>query len=134
MVVNALASQVARTRGWRVVRREEQIAGMKGWGIRGFEGAVRDVADEMTAREKGLGIDVEEIADACVRCEKGTGEGTQGFFVVGFVREEREGGIGGEVRGASGNGNLATDDAAEDEEKKEEEEEEEEEEWEGFAE
>ena len=58
-----------------------------------------------------------ELAEACLRCEKGTGEGTQGFFVVGLVR-----GGGGEGGGE------------EEGEGEEEEEGGEEEEWEGFGE
>lgn len=142
VVVKALGSEVARKKGWRVLKREEQIEGMKTWGIRGLEGAARDVVDELlAAKEKGLGFDVEEIAEACIRCEKRTREATQGFFVAGFVREEGFGGIGGEVQGAPEDGDrghqgpssstVEMDEAAEE---KEEEEQEEEEEWEGFGE
>lgn len=102
---------------------------MKAWGIRGVEAAVRDVAD--AKEDKVLG----EMAEGCLRCEKGTEEGTQGFFVVGFVRDERAGGTRARVQGALEDGDcgqqrsqaLVTDDAAEEGDGKDEE-------WEGFAE
>ena len=96
---------------------------------------MKEVADgQLTAKEKeGLESDVEEIAEACIRCEKGTKEGTQGFFVVAFVRDEGSGGTsedGDRGHQQSSSSSLvslvATDDAAEEEEA--------EEEWEGFAE
>jgi len=34
-----------------------------------------------------VNIDAEEVAEACIRCAKGTDEGTMGFFVCGFVRD-----------------------------------------------
>ena len=80
VVTKALASSVAQERGWQILRRENQISGMKAWKIRGKVDACTDIDKaERTAKE--------EIADACIRCEKGTEEGTQGFFVAGFVRQ-----------------------------------------------
>lgn len=49
-------------------------------------------------------IDADDVADACIRCERGGVEGTIGFFVVGFVRdwegaeEGREVSLGKDVR------------------------------------
>jgi len=71
VVLRALASPIAKERGWRVLRRDEQVEGMKNWAVRGDVSACAGDA---------------EVAEACIRCEKGTGEGTMGFFVVGFVR------------------------------------------------
>jgi putative methyltransferase len=33
-------------------------------------------------------LDNAEVADACIRCDKSTEDGTMGFFVAGFVRDE----------------------------------------------
>ena len=76
VVVAVLASEVARTREWRILRREEQVDGLKAWKIRGNLQACASC------------VGAEDIAQACIRCEKYTGEGTQGFFVAGFVRDE----------------------------------------------
>lgn len=76
MVLRALASPIAKERGWRVLRRDEQVEGMKNWAVRGDVSACAGDA---------------EVAEACIRCEKGTGEGTMGFFVVGFVRDSVSG-------------------------------------------
>lgn len=79
VVMKALESSIAQEKGWRILRREEQISGMKIWKLRGKVDACLEVAnDEET--------DSAEIAEACIRCEKGTNEGTQGFFVAAFVR------------------------------------------------
>ena len=79
VVVAALSSDIARTRGWRILRREEQVDGMRKWHLRGQLGACK--------KPKGVSDwNASEIAEACIRCEKGTKDGTQGFFVVGFIR------------------------------------------------
>ena len=80
VVMKALASLTAQRKGWQILKREDQIAGMKAWNIRGRENACTDIVDDDSIRTG-------EIAEACIRCEKGTQEGTQGFFVVGFVRQ-----------------------------------------------
>lgn len=80
VVMKALESSIAQERGWQILRREEQSSGMKAWKIRGKVNACMDVA-------KDEEIDKVEIAEACIRCEKDTKEGTQGFFVAGFVRQ-----------------------------------------------
>ena len=72
VVMAALGSEVARRRGWRVLRREEQVSGMREWPVRG-------VVD-------GCGGD-EGVAGGCVRSYKGDGRGVMGFFVVAFVRD-----------------------------------------------
>ena len=81
VVLKALGSPTAKRRGWGVLRRDEQITGVRAWEIRGDLQACKEVMD---------GEDVEQIAEACIRCEKGTKEGTQGFFVAAFVRDGDE--------------------------------------------
>ena len=80
VVVRALESSIAQERGWQILRREEQTSGMRVWNIRGKADACMNIA-------KDKEIDSREIADACIRCEKGTEDGTQGFFVAGFARK-----------------------------------------------
>lgn len=75
VVVKALNSLIARTHGWRILPRDQQVSGMKTWHIRG------DLQACAAAVQDG-----QEIAEACIRCEKDTKEGTQGFFVAAFVR------------------------------------------------
>jgi putative methyltransferase len=79
VVLAALGSAVARDRGWKMLPRERQVAGMKAWDVRGNAGACGEGA-------AGL-----EIAEACLRCEKHTRAGTQGFFVAAFVRDVEPG-------------------------------------------
>ena len=90
VVMKALTSSIAQERGWRILKREDQIPGMKAWNIRGKVDAcftVNDIANDNNDDDGGRRIKKEEIAEACIRCEKGTREGTQGFFVAGFVRD-----------------------------------------------
>ena len=80
-VVNSvLQSEVAKLAGWRLLLREEQVAGMKDWPIRGQ-------ADPFRALTHGDGTLAEQLAEACIRCNMGTQEGTQGFFVAAFTRD-----------------------------------------------
>ncbi|KAI1344294.1 S-adenosyl-L-methionine-dependent methyltransferase [Xylariaceae sp. FL0016] len=72
VVLKALESDVAKTRGWRVMKRDEQVRGLRSWPVRGSVEA--------------SGGD-EEIADACIRSYKDDGRGVMGFFVAGFVRD-----------------------------------------------
>ena len=81
VVLKALCSPTAKRRGWDVLRRDEQISGMRAWEIRGDLRACKELMD---------GEGVEQIAEACIRCEKGTKEGTQGFFVAAFARHGDE--------------------------------------------
>ncbi|EXJ83553.1 hypothetical protein A1O1_07176 [Capronia coronata CBS 617.96] len=83
VVSRVLASEIARSRGWRVLRREEQPDGLRAWEHRG-------VADPAVVGSPALD---EEQLQACIRCYPGHEEGTMGFFVCGFVRAE-EGGTG----------------------------------------
>jgi putative methyltransferase len=83
VVFQALASSIANKRGWKILKREHQVDGMKKWNRRGVwedEKLERDVDEEQK----------QQVLDACIRCDKGTEEGTMGFFVAAFVREDNE--------------------------------------------
>ena len=74
VVQKALESAGAKERGWRLLKREEQIRGMREWTVRGSKDA--------------CGQD-EVLAEACIRANKGDEHGTMGFFLAGFVRDEK---------------------------------------------
>ena len=84
VVMKALLSSIAIDRGWKILPREQQVSGMAAWNIRGHESACKEVM--MSHGGPQTTAIVKEIATACIRCEKGTKDGTQGFFVAGFVR------------------------------------------------
>ena len=81
VVIKALLAPIAKERGWRILRRDEQPEGLKAWHIRGNATAC------YLHNEDGPSFDTKGVAEGCIRCDKGTMEGTQGFFVAGFVRE-----------------------------------------------
>ncbi|EON62348.1 hypothetical protein W97_01569 [Coniosporium apollinis CBS 100218] len=119
VVLSALQHSAAVGLGWRILRREEQVDGMRRWPVRGDVQAV-----EALPGGKWSGELAETVREACIRCEKGTGEGTMGFFVAGFVRDG-EGGppavreaANGDQGAAGGTSNVEGED---------------EEEWEGFS-
>lgn len=88
IVLRALSSPAANAGEWRILRREEQVDGARKWGIRGNRDAAVHVMGDLLGNENGkLIIHLDEVVDACIRCEKGTVEGTQGFFVAGFIRD-----------------------------------------------
>jgi putative methyltransferase len=83
VVFQALASSIAKERGWRILKRERQVEGMRVWKRRGiWEDNRINLALEEAYRQ--------EVLDGCIRCDKGTDEGTMGFFVAGFVRDSDE--------------------------------------------
>ena len=86
VVIKALNSPLAQQRGWHILQRDEQVSGMKAWAVRGHMG-------ECGGLLPGSIHTSEEISEACIRCNKGTKEGTQGFFVAGFVRDNVEGAV-----------------------------------------
>ncbi|KAI0432212.1 S-adenosyl-L-methionine-dependent methyltransferase [Xylaria sp. FL1042] len=96
VVLKALQSEVAVRRGWRIMKRDQQVRGMREWPVRGsLEASGGD----------------EEVAEACIRSYQGDGRGVMGFFVVGFVRDTGAEGSG--LKGATsqdptmnGNGTL----------------------------
>ena len=73
VVRKALDSNIAKERGWRIIRRESQIRGMRKWPVRG------DV--------KACGGDY-DLADSCIRANKDDEHGTMGFFLAGFTRDQ----------------------------------------------
>ena len=79
VVLSALHSDIARLVGWRILSRGEQIEGLRSWPVRGIVLACKNGSMEDSLAE--------DVADACIRCEKGTKDGTQGFFVAAFVRD-----------------------------------------------
>ncbi|KAF7713375.1 Uncharacterized protein PECH_001314 [Penicillium ucsense] len=87
VVARLLASDVAKERGWRLLRRDEQPEGLRRWNHRG----VRRDRDPETGAEldedESVAALTEEDLEACLRCWSGDSEGLGGFFVAGFVRE-----------------------------------------------
>ncbi|EGR52810.1 uncharacterized protein TRIREDRAFT_73918 [Trichoderma reesei QM6a] len=77
VVIRALASDIAKAKGWRILRREDQVSGLRDWPVRGLvEAAEGD----------------ETVAEGCIRSYKGDGRGVMGFFVAGFVRDSVDAG------------------------------------------
>ncbi|KAF4636444.1 hypothetical protein G7Y89_g1642 [Cudoniella acicularis] len=68
VVEAALSSEISKAKGWRLLKRDEQIRGMREWPVRGS-------------------CDDSDIAEACIRADKGDEHGTMGFFLAGFVRD-----------------------------------------------
>lgn len=83
VVFQALASSIAKERGWRILKRERQVEGMRVWKRRGIWEDNRSNLDLEEAYRQ-------EVLDGCIRCDKGTDEGTMGFFVAAFVRDSDE--------------------------------------------
>ncbi|RDW71095.1 S-adenosyl-L-methionine-dependent methyltransferase-14 [Coleophoma cylindrospora] len=71
VVMKALESDIAKKQGWRLLSREKQVTGMRDWPVRGSVEAANGNSP---------------LADACIRANKGDGNGTMGFFVAAFVR------------------------------------------------
>jgi putative methyltransferase len=72
VVKSALSSSIAKERGWRILKRDEQVRGMREWPVRGSLEACGEDA---------------QLAQACIRANKGDAHGTMGFFLAGFVRD-----------------------------------------------
>ncbi|KAI1173902.1 S-adenosyl-L-methionine-dependent methyltransferase [Nemania sp. FL0916] len=89
VVLKALQSEVAVTRGWRIMRRDQQVKGMREWPVRGS----LDASDGN-----------QEIGDACIRSYKDDGRGVMGFFVAGFIRDAEGDGAVDEKGGRPTNG------------------------------
>ncbi|KAF2161247.1 hypothetical protein M409DRAFT_69866 [Zasmidium cellare ATCC 36951] len=107
VVVQALLSDVAHSRGWRIMKRADQVDGMRRWHKRGSVDAARQAIAASTTEGGAKDFDAAEVADSCIRCEKGGEDGTMGFFVAGFVRDgdveiEPNGGRNGAVEEADG--------------------------------
>ena len=84
VVMKALNSVIVKRRRWRILSQDEQPDGLREWSIRGKVEACEAASGDRIP-------DAEVIAKSCIRCVKSTIEGTQGFFVAGFVRD-----VGGE--------------------------------------
>lgn len=84
VVLKALDSAIAQERHWRIRKREEQVSGAKTWAIRGDLNVCHEHFSHRNQHSAN------EIAEACIRCEKNTSEGTQGFFVAAFVRDDSD--------------------------------------------
>lgn len=86
VVERILASDVARERGWRLLRRDEQPVGLRQWKHRGVSEDRTNGATE--TNDKPMSVDLtHEDLEACLRCWSGDAEGLGGFFVAGFVRD-----------------------------------------------
>ncbi|TVY15680.1 25S rRNA (cytosine-C(5))-methyltransferase rcm1 [Lachnellula arida] len=72
VVKQALDSAIAKEKGWRILKRNDQIRGMREWPNRGS----LDACDGKTV-----------LAESCIRANKGDEHGTMGFFLAGFVRD-----------------------------------------------
>ncbi|KAK0113184.1 hypothetical protein ONS95_014883 [Cadophora gregata] len=72
VVQKALEHPVAKQAGWRILKRDEQIRGMKEWPVRGSR--------EACAVNQ-------ELAESCIRANKDDEHGTMGFFLAGFIRD-----------------------------------------------
>lgn len=119
VVFRALQSEVAKRRGWIVLPRKRQAAGLRTWHWRGVESAEGN-------GEHGLD---EEEREGCIRCWPGDDKGTMGFFVCGFVRDRHDARNGTLSKEKGLNGNRHSDEVnalASEEDQREEE-------WEGFA-
>jgi putative methyltransferase len=77
VVSKVLGSQVAKSRGWSVLRRQEQVSGLRDWVHRGVETTMTDGSLPLN----------DEVREACIRCHPGDEQGTMGFFLCGFVRD-----------------------------------------------
>lgn len=83
VVVKALLSDIARQQGWSIMKRSDQVDGMQRWHKRGHEVDARSAASGKASKKLNLA----EVAEACIRCDKAGDDGTMGFFVAGFVRD-----------------------------------------------
>ncbi|KAJ5094767.1 hypothetical protein N7456_010628 [Penicillium angulare] len=87
VVERILASKVAKERGWRLLRRDEQPSGLRKWKHRGVR-RDRDPETKAELESDSLSVDLsDESLDACLRCWSGDAEGLGGFFVAGFIRD-----------------------------------------------
>jgi 25S rRNA (cytosine2278-C5)-methyltransferase len=77
-----LASPVANERGWRLLRRDEQVSGLRKWQHRGVS---RLGLSESEPPGNCAPLSEEQL-EACIRCHAGDAERTMGFFVCCFVR------------------------------------------------
>ncbi|EIT75195.1 NOL1/NOP2/sun domain protein [Aspergillus flavus] len=127
VVERLLTSEVAKRRGWRIMRRNEQPEGLRTWKHRGVRTESRGSGDSETqdgTQGAELKVDLsDEVLEGCLRCWPGDDEGLGGFFVAGFVRDES---LAGKVEDPQhGHEDKSEDDDGEDED--------DEDEWAGFS-
>ncbi|KAL2834745.1 S-adenosyl-L-methionine-dependent methyltransferase [Aspergillus pseudoustus] len=121
VVRRILDSDVARRRGWRVMRRDEQPSGLRKWEHRGVK------------KEGEQSVDLsEEELQGCLRCWPGDDDGTGGFFVVGFVRDG-DADIDVDTNGEKQSERSPSSSPEDDDEDGDQKVDEEEDEWEGFS-
>ncbi|KAK6813345.1 hypothetical protein RU639_011089 [Aspergillus parasiticus] len=128
VVERLLTSEVAKRRGWRIMRRDEQPEGLRTWKHRGVRTESRSSGDSQTqdgTQDTELKVDLsDEVLEGCLRCWPGDDEGLGGFFVAGFVRDES---LAGKVENPQhGHEDESEDDDGEDED-------DDEDEWAGFS-
>ncbi|KAJ5238344.1 hypothetical protein N7468_002963 [Penicillium chermesinum] len=87
VVERLLASDVARERGWRLLRRDEQPDGLRKWKHRGVSEDRTSTAISKTDTPMSVNLSQDDL-EACLRCWSGDAEGLGGFFVAGFVRDQ----------------------------------------------
>lgn len=85
VVARVLSS--ANAQGWRLLRREEQVAGLRSWRHRGVKLMSQTAAGDPKSVELWSRLS-EADREACIRCHPGGEEGTMGFFVCCFIRED----------------------------------------------
>ena len=85
VIMKALQSSQAIEGGWRIVLAEEQPSSLQSWQIRGQRSACLDALE---LANKELVTLAEKVGSACIKCERATKDGTQGFFVAGFSRSQ----------------------------------------------
>ncbi|KIW19276.1 hypothetical protein PV08_03570 [Exophiala spinifera] len=94
VVSKVLDSDVAKDRGWSVLRRHEQVAGLREWKHRGCLVTATATAtatdaesdDGKSPSPSPSPLLTPDALEACIRCHRDDDEGTMGFFVCGFVR------------------------------------------------
>lgn len=86
VVARVLRSEVAQQGGWRLLRRDEQPAGLRKWNHRGVR-KDREAEPGVEQTNAPLVALSDEDLNACIRCWSGDAEGLGGFFVAGFVRD-----------------------------------------------
>lgn len=121
VVVQALLSEIAVQRGWSIMKRSDQVEGLQRWKKRGHEEDVRVAAASKNSSSSSK-LNLEEVAEACIRCDKAGDDGTMGFFVAGFVRD-----------GGSSSSTQPAADAAEEEMDSSDDDDDESDEFEGFG-
>ena len=93
VVSRALASDAAKRRGWRIMRRDEQPEGLAVWKHRGVREEDSGKASALASSDVApVNLSDEEL-DACLRCWPGDEEGLGGFFIAGFIRDSHSNGI-----------------------------------------